>query len=871
MYVSRSSRYLLVALLTAATGFIPPAAAQMPSAPAGSPGTASPGAADAAATPAAAPSDSSGAKSAEPSDDVLKLSAFLVTAVAAPGQTKMDSSVSVSTFSQAELEVSVPRSTGELFRNIPAIRVESSSGDGNLNLTSRGLPISAGGAKYVQLQEDGLPVLQFGDISFATADQWLRPDYGVANIESVIGGAASTLATNAPGGVINFISNTGKTAGGAFGVTEGLDYSLSRFDLGYGAPLGNDTYFYLSGFYRYGEGQKTADYNAFNGGQFKLNVTKEFASGSFVRIYFKELDDRVLSPLPVPMQISGSNADPTYGSLPGFDAHKGTLATPYLQTIVGTGYGTGTNTSTVSDGIHTTSTAIGAEVNLNLPGDWVLNDKFRTAINGGDFVDPYPASVGSAQTIANTIAGGAGATLKYANGPQAGQPINPTALNGNGLLADVHMFNSQLNNFNNTFNDLKLSKLFDFGAPGKLNLTAGLYSSTQNSDQSWEWNSYIEEVKGKDAALVNVYNAAGTLMTYNGLASYGTNEPGGWGNNQNVYSVTYTDEAPYGAVSYKFEGFTLEGSVRSDYGTARGSTSGGIQTAEDVNGAPNLPLAVANNVSIFNPNPTPVDYDWNFTSYSIGANYEFTHNLATYVRYSLGGSAGTMERVGGLVNANGNLDPGASPEATAKQWEAGVKYQSGHSAIPGRLELFATVFQAKTAETGYDFTLISKGLSPNYVADYKSTGFDVDLGYSLKGFNLRAAATYTHASIYANVDDPAEVGNTPQRVPDWVFQVTPSYTFGRFEVGGAVIGVTKSFSDNNGSSGGPIQPGYTYENIFVSYEPLSHLSFNLGVNNLFNTIGITEIDSGRSGPGNNAISARSIGGRSTSLSIKYTF
>ena len=148
-------------------------------------------AADAAA-PASAKADDSG--------DVLQLGSVVVTATTTPGQTKMDSSVAVSSFTQQDLSVSVPRSTGELFRNIPSIRVESSSGDGNLNLTARGLPISAGGAKYVQLQEDGLPILQFGDISFATADQWLRSDYGVGNIESVIGGAASTQATNAPGG-----------------------------------------------------------------------------------------------------------------------------------------------------------------------------------------------------------------------------------------------------------------------------------------------------------------------------------------------------------------------------------------------------------------------------------------------------------------------------------------------------------------------------------------------------------------------------------------------------------------------------------------------------------------------------------------------
>src|ERR1035437_1913892 len=152
--------------------------------------------------------------------DVIELNQLVVTAVSAPGTTKMDSSVAVSSYKQDALQISVPRSTGELFRNIPAVRVESSSGDGNLNLTARGLPIASGGAKYVQLQDDGLPVLLFGVLDFGTADQWERSDYGTGNLEAVVAGAASVATSNGPGAIINFISNTGSSApSGAMGVT----------------------------------------------------------------------------------------------------------------------------------------------------------------------------------------------------------------------------------------------------------------------------------------------------------------------------------------------------------------------------------------------------------------------------------------------------------------------------------------------------------------------------------------------------------------------------------------------------------------------------------------------------------------------------
>ncbi|WP_346962849.1 Plug domain-containing protein [Sphingomonas sp. S-NIH.Pt15_0812] len=61
-----------------------------------------------------------------------------------------------------------------MFRNIPGIRSESSGGDGNANIAIRGLPIASGGATFLQLQEDGLPVLEFRDITFDNADIFLH-------------------------------------------------------------------------------------------------------------------------------------------------------------------------------------------------------------------------------------------------------------------------------------------------------------------------------------------------------------------------------------------------------------------------------------------------------------------------------------------------------------------------------------------------------------------------------------------------------------------------------------------------------------------------------------------------------------------------
>lgn len=237
-----------------------------------------------------------------PPDEGLGFDEIVVTAVTG-GASKFRSSVSVSDLSLSELEDIAPRSTAEIFRNIPGIRSESSGGDNNANIQVRGLPVTTGGAKFVQLQEDGLPVLSFGDITFGNADNYLRADYNIARVEAIRGGSASTFASNAPGAVINFISRTGATEGGNIAVTRGVDFDSTRVDFDYGTPISDTLSVHVGGFYRVGEGARAAGFNAENGGQIKFNVTKTFDQGYF-RVYFKHLNDRAIPYLPGPVSLA---------------------------------------------------------------------------------------------------------------------------------------------------------------------------------------------------------------------------------------------------------------------------------------------------------------------------------------------------------------------------------------------------------------------------------------------------------------------------------------------------------------------------------------------------------------------------------------
>ena len=67
-------------------------------------------------------------------------------------------------------------------------------------------------------------------------------------------------------------------------------------------------------------------------------------------------------------------------------------------------------------------------------------------------------------------------------------------------------------------------------------------------------------------------------------------------------------------------------------------------------------------------------------------------------------------------------------------------------------------------------------------------------------------------------------------------------------------------------------PGYAYVNMFAKATITKGFSVSLNVNNLFDTIGITESEEGSIVEGQtNYVRARSISGRSTSLTFAYTF
>ena len=128
---------------------------------------------------------------------------------------------------------------------------------------------------------------------------------------------------------------------------------------------------------------------------------------------------------------------------------------------------------------------------------------------------------------------------------------------------------------------------------------------------------------------------------------------------------------------------------------------------------------------------------------------------------------------------------------------------------------------------------------------------------------MAGGATYTKAKLTDSLV-AADIGMVPNRQADWVYQVSPSYSFGDTVVGASVIGNTASKDANPIAGTRTTLPGFNVVNAFASYKIDKSTVFNVSVNNLFNVLGYTESNDGR-------MAARSINGRTLRAGLKYSF
>lgn len=782
----------------------------------------------------------------------------------AKGRDLLDTAISASVIDEADLAKLSVSSVAGILQNIPGIRSETSDIDGFSAITVRGLPLAADGSKFLQIQEDGLPVLEFGDVSFASADQFVRADLTLSQVQAIRGGSASTFASNSPGGVVNLISKTGETEGGAIQVSSGIDYDLKRVDFAYGSPLGNGWRFHVGGFYRQGEGPRELGYDGFRGGQIKANVTKQFANG-YIRLYGKFLDDRQPHYGNVPVLISGTNDAPTISALPGNsingDAYQSRYGTSYL------GVDQNNNPTTIDsrNGLRGISKTVGLEAQFDIAG-WTVSNRFRFSDISGEQNQIGVLAATPAPFISGLL-GGPGASLAYAGGPLSGQPIADAR-----LIALSIRLNAKVNSLDNLTNDLRASRVWNLG-DGRLTTTAGVYKSSQSIDTYWNFTSSLNDLAGGGRnAPVNLFSAAGVPLSDNGIQAYGFGFIAPVASSHNRYDLTYNILAPYGSVNYQIGKLALGASVRWDRGAVTGNvTSAGFapgqpsSAAIDVNGD-GIISAVERNVAILTLGKSAnVDYDYSNFSYSAGVNYRIGEPLSVFARYSRGARANT-DRIltAASLNPNtGTLNDPAVGLSAVKQAEAGMKFRKGG------LTAYVTGFWASTEEQNFQTAANSAGQLTVILVNrtYSAKGIEFE-GEARHGpFSLMLGATWTMARIDRDRADPTVDGNRPRHIPSISFQARPQVELGKVTLGSVINGTTSSFAQDTNILK---QPGYVLFSPFAQFHPVDRVQIGLNAFNVFNKLAIVQLVAGAIPP-SGLTNAQVMNGRTVTGSLRYSF
>lgn len=398
---------------------------------------------------------------------------------------------------------------------------------------------------------------------------------------------------------------------------------------------------------------------------------------------------------------------------------------------------------------------------------------------------------------------------------------------------------------------------------GKLTTTAGLYYAAQALSSTWLHTSQvIDAAGGGRTAMVDIFNAAGVAQTQNGYFAYGRGASSLF---RRIFDVDYDVLAPYGSINWHVGKLALGGSLRYDRGSVSGQLFGADlgggrvgQGSFDVNRDGVLGPAERRVASIPLDRPAPVDYKYGYLNYSVGVNYRVAEPFSVFARYSKGARAGADKLLftpavsavtGAVVNPDDEQDD-------VKQLEGGFKFRKNG------ITLNATAFHVEAEDQN---VLNGAASSTNRV--YKADGVELEGTFTRGVFSLMAAATWTQAKISEDRIGGVFTGKEPRHQPDWVLVAVPQLDFGKFAAGANVVTITGSYAQDSNLLK---MPGFTQVGAFAEFDPTTNLRLTLSAQNLFDTLGIFEVNQSAI-PANGIGFARAANGRTVQASLALSF
>ena len=742
---------------------------------------------------------------------------------------KKEASYAITVLSEERLRLENPASVAEVFKSVPGFWVEASGGEASNNIRARGIPRD--GYSSIGLYENGLPVQHDPGLGFLNADQSFRFDETYQRVEVVRGGPASMAASNAPAGLVNFITRRGGDRFEGLLKVQSSDYDLYRADAWFGGPLGKSLTFSAGGFYRIDNGVRDTQFRANDGGQVRASLSGKSNAGNFF-FDIKHLDDNTTFFLPIPLRL---NARSKIVEVPGFDAQKGTFAGRPTDDLT-VRSSTGSSVLDLSDGTDVKLTQVTAKVELKIGAGFELRNGFRfrdsDTIRNGLFPSTLSrASTRLGQVRAGLLAGVPGATdiqLRYAD---TGEIFDIANANGNGLVSDAIISRVTIP-LKEVTNDFRVLKSLSYGNQHHA-LAAGIYlSHFEVGFQRFGSTILLEANENARPLNIVAVNAAGTPLftaTENGFTRYGAQFDNA-ANDSDIIAFYASDEWSIG------EKFRLDFGARYE----RLDFSGFVERKRTANLGQSPTLAddqVIGGQGIVDRFERGYS-DFGFTA---GANYQFTPNIGLFGRYT------SSFRLPNATDFLGSATRTDLVKEDVDLAEIGFKYSSPFA------DLFLTGFYTKFSgvrftDTRFDpvtgaITMITE------FADTATRGIEAEgVVRPVKFFDVTFNATYQDAK-FKNFEFTERVsgapvernfnGNQLLRIPEFSARVIPGLNLldGRLRVQTAVEYYGKRYAD---AANLVRLPPYTVVNASIRLAVADNVELFAFGDNLTNTIGLTE-------------------------------
>jgi outer membrane receptor protein involved in Fe transport len=695
--------------------------------------------------------------------DQSGLETIVVTGVAsAGGVKKLEASYNIVTANEEQIRRANPKSTADLLKISPGMWPETSGGQTGANIEIAGFP-GGGDAPYYTTQLMGSPLYGMPTLSFFETSSIFRLDDTVRSTEILQGGPSVVFAGGQMGATANFLLKTGTdTPEGTVGVTYG-DENLMRVDAFAGFPIGGDWFGSVGGFYRKSDGVRDPQFTADEGGQLTATLRHEGESGQFT-MYARYLDDKNQFITPIPVIQQGTD---NFSEYPGFDAQTGTYYSKDIQKVFLAGYPGGGTNADLANGRGAKMFFFGANYDQELGGGWSIVDKFL--VNGGDvdtnalFSGSNPATLDDELYNIPTNLGGFQLPAGSATATFAG---------GGAVAADqdvIHQgwwfIHKELQNINN---DFRISKeIFDGNT-----LTAGVYLAYYEMDDEWALGNQMFMTNEPNARPITVSYLNGLGQTVQHTDAQGFLDYGGFNITEKGHAF---NKAIYLSDSWRIDRWLIDASVRweNQEATNRVCNLSNVNLDGD-------PLTNYDNaVPVCNGTIARTDYDEDFTSWTVGANYSFTDNMSAYVRINRGGHF--LDFDNGIRGATtGNTDP----TQVVKNYEVGFKFQNEllYADISAYWRDFTGLAYQQTtangAPTGQRLFYGSESKGVNFIGALTPGDFRLELVANyLDGEYTDFDACFPYTNVVTGNGCAPIQGEQLQRQPKLRFMLTPSYRF----------------------------------------------------------------------------------------------